>query len=95
LSKKEQKKEKENKKEKEKLIIKEEKQNTSKDVDNFEDDEECTCNLKLEICLKKVISFKKFYVELYEYKNYNKTEKKKISQTEIKNATDQNIKFFK
>ena len=91
--KKEQKKEKENKKEKEKLIIKEEKQNTSKDVDNFEDDEECTCNLKLEICLKKVISFKKFYVELYEYKNCNKTEKKKISQTDIKSATDQIIKF--
>ena len=91
--KKEQKKEKVNKKDKEKLIIKEEKQNTSKDVDNFEDDEECTCNLKLEICLKKVISFKKFYVELYEYKNCNKTEKKKISQTDIKSATDQIIKF--
>ena len=75
------------------MIIKEEKQNTSKDVDNFEDDEECTCNLKLEICLKKVISFKKFYVELYEYKNCNKTEKKKISQTDIKSATDQIIKF--
>ena len=85
--------EKENKKEKEKLIIKEEKENTSIDEDNFEDDDECTCNLKLEICLKKVNSTKNYYVELYEYKNSNKTEKKKISQTEIKSATDQNIKF--
>ena len=93
--KKEQKKEieKENKKEKEKLIIKEEKENTSIDEDNFEDDDECTCNLKLEIFLKKENSTKNYYVKLYKYKNTNKNEKKKISQTEIKSATDQNIKF--
>ena len=84
---------KENKKEEENLIIKEEKENSSEDADNFEDDEECTCNLKLEISLKKVNTTKNYYVELYEYKNCNKTDKKKISQTEPKSATDQNIKF--
>ena len=84
---------KENKKEEENLIIKEEKENSSEDADNMEDDEECTCNLKLEISLKKVNTTKNYYVELYEYNNCNKTDKKKISQTEIKSATDQNIKF--
>ena len=90
---KEKEKEKENKKEKENLIIKEEKKIISKDVNNFDDDEQCTCHLKLEISLKKVNSAKNYYVELYEYQNCNKKEKKKISQTETKSAIDKNIKF--
>ena len=91
--KKENKKDKEKEKEKENLIIKEEKDSSSEDADNLEDDEDCTCNLKLEISLKKVNSKKNYYVEIYEYKNPNKTDKKKISHTEIKSGTEQNIKF--
>ena len=63
------------------------------DVNNFTE-EEYTCNLKLEISLKNLPDEKEYNVELYEYKNIRKLEKKKIGQTGSKNPSeDKSIQF--
>lgn len=85
-------KKKENKNKKPNFVIKEEKEDPSEDVNNFTD-EEPTCNLKLELSLKKINSENNYYIELYEYQNYKKIEKKKLAQTEVKNGSEQNINF--
>ena len=79
----EEKEKKEEKEEKKNIKIKEEKENPNNDVDNFSEDES-TCNLKLEITLKKIQNQRNHTIELYEYKNSRKLEKKKIAQTESK-----------
>ena len=88
---------KEAKKEKKKVHknykVKEEKENRSNDVNNF-NDEDCTCNLKLEITLEKVPNGNEYKIELYEYKNYRKEEKRKMCETETKSTLpDKNIQF--
>ena len=94
-NKKEEKEEKEEKVSKKKIVVKEEKENKSNDVDNFSEVEP-TCNLKLEISLKKVPSQREYKIEIYEYKNSRKIEKKKIAETESKAASpDKNIDFEK
>ena len=63
------------------------------DVNNFSE-EDCTCNLKLQISLKNVPNIKEYKIELYEYKNLRKLEKKKIGETESKQPSeDKNIQF--
>ena len=63
------------------------------DVNNFTE-EDCTCNLKLQISLKKIPDYKEYNIELYEYKNIRKLEKKKIGQTELKSPSeDKTIEF--
>ena len=85
--------EKEEKEEKKNIKIKEEKENPNNDVDNFSEDES-TCNLKLEITLKKIQNQRNHTIELYEYKNSRKKEKKKIAQTESKAPSiEKNITF--
>jgi hypothetical protein len=89
------KKEDKKKKEKDKKQIKVEpiKENPKLDVDNFLD-QECTCNLRLEIALKRLQSDMEYSVELYEYNNAKKTNKKKIGETESKLVgNDKNIKY--
>ena len=73
--------------------VKQEKENTSLDVNNFSE-EAFTCNLRIEITLKNISNDNEYTVELNEYNNSRKTSKKKIGQTEAKSASkDRNIKF--
>ena len=72
---------------------KEEKDNISNDIDNFSEDE-FTCNLKLEMALKKIQNSRNYKIELYEYKNSRKIEKKKIGQTESKAPSKDKIINF-
>ena len=83
--------EKDKKKEK-KTKVKDEKENLSNDVDNFSE-EDITCNLKLEISLSNILNEEKYKVEVYEYKNARKTEKKKIAETELQSAKNKFITF--
>lgn len=87
--------EKEEKESKKIFKVNEEKENIGNDVDNFSEDES-TCNLKLEISLKKVANQRKHVIEIYEYKNSRKTDKKKIDETESKSASpNKSIDFEK
>ena len=89
----EEKKEEKKEKKKKTFKVKEEKENKNNDVDNFSD-EDCTCNLRLEITLEKAPNDNEFKIELYEYKNARREEKKKIAETESKsNLGNKNIKF--
>lgn len=63
------------------------------DVNNFSE-EECTCNLKLQLSLKNIPDDKEYKIELYEYKNIRKLEKKKIGETESKTASENKIIQF-
>ena len=73
--------------------IKSIKEDESLDVDNFSN-EELTCNLRLEITLKKLPNDRNYSVELYEYNNSRKPKKKKIGETESKSVgNDKNVKF--
>ena len=63
------------------------------DVNNFSE-EDCTCNIKLQISLKNLPDEKEYKIELYEYKNLRKLEKKKTGETESKKPSeDKNIQF--
>lgn len=86
----------EKKDEKKNSKIKEEKEVINiEEIDNFSE-EECTCNLRLEIILEKVSNNNKYWIELYEYKNSRQGNKKKMGETESKSClANKNIRFEK
>ena len=86
--------EKKDKKEKKiNLKVKEEEENIDMDVNNF-DEEDCTCKIKLEISLNKLPDDETEYqIELYEYRNARKLDKKKIAETESRTGSNNKLNF--